>query len=355
MSIIDELLAQSRLLHQPVPSDVVPYDDCTGEDDELWDDYEPGAADDHAAQSLAALCEAVVTHCAAAEQLADFLTDQVPQPRAAWILGCVLQLAGAHDGARFWWQYAAGADDAPASYCLYLQHLAEGDTHAAALWQTQIDPSAPSEDDTEPDENASAHRMTADTSLDTVLRILSRLNRAAPRKHTPTAQAVIDFVANAVTRGYHRHPDLEIPVPGPHFAECLEVVIAVASNAREGTRATGAETSLRVLPNRLSPNNTTARIRARTTTTQDPADLLVEVTTSDHEETSTHAFFKEAAAVCWKTATAANRTDGDHGDHNRTSYRLRRYAQMLSPAPVRFASRRASSPQGPMQDCFHRL
>lgn len=32
-------------------------------------------------------------------ELADFLTDQLPQPRAAWILGCILQLVGADDGA----------------------------------------------------------------------------------------------------------------------------------------------------------------------------------------------------------------------------------------------------------------
>src|SRR3954471_19197489 len=99
MSTIDDLLAQSLLLHQPrVPSDVVPYDDLAYDDlaadgIALWD-IGPKTADDGAAQSLAALCEAVVTHCTI-EQLADFLTDQVPEPRAAWILGCALQIAGA--------------------------------------------------------------------------------------------------------------------------------------------------------------------------------------------------------------------------------------------------------------------
>ncbi|NEW69870.1 hypothetical protein G4H13_05425, partial [Streptomyces rapamycinicus] len=113
-------------------------------------------------------------------QLADFITEQLPAPRAAWFLGCVLQLADAEDGARFWWQYAAGAGDDAAAYCLYLHHLALGDNHAAALWleQTSLetqhytDTTNPAADDT-PD---------VDASIPTVLRILSHLTSAADRK-----------------------------------------------------------------------------------------------------------------------------------------------------------------------------
>lgn len=53
------------------------------------------------------------------------------------------------------------------------------------------------------------------------------------RRHTPTAQAVIEFVAAAVALGYDRHPDLEIPVPGPYFAEQLETVIAAAASGMD--------------------------------------------------------------------------------------------------------------------------
>ena len=59
------------------------------------------------------------------------LTEQLPGPEGAWILGCLLHLAGAEDGARYGWQYAAGAGDRGASYCLSLHHRARGDDRAA--------------------------------------------------------------------------------------------------------------------------------------------------------------------------------------------------------------------------------
>ncbi|MDH6630498.1 hypothetical protein M2271_008359 [Streptomyces sp. LBL] len=356
MSTIDDLLAQSLLLRQPhVPSDVVPYNDLAAEDDILlWDGYRPRVADDRAAQSLTALCEAVVTHCTP-DQFADFLTDQVPQPRAAWILGCVLHLAGAETGARFWWQYAAGADDAPASYCLYLQHLAQGDTHAAALWQAQADASAPhDDDDLDAGEDAPAYRMmTPDTSIATVLRILSHLTRATQRRHTPTAQAVIEFVAAAVAIGYDRHPDLEIPTPGTHFAEQLEIIIAAASSLREHPRPTTTAPA-EDLPNRPAPDGSGERAVAPAGA-QGPAHLLVEVTAADHEPASAHVFFKNAAAVCWKAATA----DTADAPGNRMAYHLSRFraraAYALTPAPSGFGQMRTASPSGAAPAPFHRL
>ncbi|WP_320774488.1 hypothetical protein [Streptomyces sp. CRN 30] len=342
MSTIDDLLAQSRLLHQPhVPSDAVPYDDLAHAvlaeaELPLWDGYGSGLADEGAAQSLAALCEAAVAHCTA-EQLADFLTDQVPQPRAAWILGCVLQLAGAEDGARFWWQYAAGADDAPASYCLHLQHLASGDPHAAALWRAQAAPRGERNDE---DATAPAFRMAgADTSLSTVLRILSRLSRSTPRRRTPTARAVTEFVAAAVAIGYDRHPDLEIPTPGRDFAEQLEIIMAAASGLDEHDRDPHREPA-GTLPNRTVADRTADRAPVRDGA-QDPERLLVKVTTADagpdaDGPASAHVFFKEAVAVCWETATAAGSADGRD---TRMSYYLDRFrtraARAFSPAEYR--------------------
>ncbi|MEV7796564.1 hypothetical protein [Streptomyces sp. NPDC087512] len=325
MSTIDDLLAQSLLLHRPhVPCDVVPYDDLAyagllEQDMPQWDDGGPHPADEGAAQSLAALCEAVVAHCTA-NQLADFLTDQLPQPRAAWILGCVLQLAGADDGARFWWQYAAGADDAPASYCLYLHHLARGDTHAAALWHAQAyDHTAP-DHSTDPGQDAPAnHMVTADTSFATVLRILSRLSETVPRRHTPAAQAVIEFVATAVAIGYDRNPDLEIPLPGTNFAEQLEIIIAAASGTRRHsaprTESTGA------LPNR-DPLESPSAPRPADGPPQGPERLLVEVISDEHEPDAMRGLFEEAVPVCWETATAA---DGTDGRASRVTYYLNRF------------------------------
>lgn len=88
-----------------------------------------------AATDLKALCETLVRHNPTTA-VAAFNTDQLPDPRSALVLACVLQLTDTDDGARFWWQYAAGAGQ-PAAYCLYLHHLALGETHAARWWHTQ--------------------------------------------------------------------------------------------------------------------------------------------------------------------------------------------------------------------------
>ncbi|MCL3998140.1 hypothetical protein [Streptomyces lavenduligriseus] len=312
MSTVDDLLAQSRLLDDYVPSDVIPYDDSAyyAFDDIGQAGKTPGPdlSDEDAAKELAALCETAVAHCSAA-QLVDFLTDQVPQPRAAWILGCVLSIAGEDDAARFWWQYAAGADDAPASYCLYLHHLAHGDVHAAALWHTQISAYARGEG-TAPfygQNSPACDVVNADTSLPTLLRILSRLSPAGPRQHTETATAVIQFVSRAVTIGYDRHPDLEIPAPGRHFAEQLQVILAAIPPTPCAPAVHGPESRTvgtgraEELPSRAAAEAAEERPLAHQT--PEPRRLLVEVTAGDRE--SAPQFFKEASAVCWKDATDA--------------------------------------------------
>lgn len=187
-----------------------------------------------------------------------------PPTPTARILGCALHLAGIDIGARFWWQYAAGAEDAPASYCLHLQHLAHGETHAAALWHAQADAYTAQQEDTDPVEYAPAlHSMNADTSLATVLRVLAQLTRTLPtRRHTPAARAVIEFVASAVTGGYTRHPDLEMPLPGTYFAEQLEIIVAATTSTRDHFQpapAHAAPTNTSTspaedLPNRLAPD-----------------------------------------------------------------------------------------------------
>ncbi|MEV6108668.1 hypothetical protein AB0M28_28795 [Streptomyces sp. NPDC051940] len=48
---------------------------------------------------------------------------------------CVLYLADRVEGARFWWQFAAGADSATAARCLYLHHLHHGETDDARHWE----------------------------------------------------------------------------------------------------------------------------------------------------------------------------------------------------------------------------
>ncbi|MET9483288.1 hypothetical protein [Streptomyces sp. NPDC006638] len=93
----------------------------------------PDAEASEAAADLRALCETLVSHTQAAE-VDDFVTEQVPDPRSALALACVLQLTDTDEGARFWWQYAAGAGQAAAAYCLYLHHLALGEDVTARWW-----------------------------------------------------------------------------------------------------------------------------------------------------------------------------------------------------------------------------
>jgi len=264
---LDDLLVQSLLLRAPhVPSDVVPYEE--------YDDEVPAAepsGDRGAARSLGALCEAALLHCTP-DRLADFVTDQLPGPPVAWTLGCALHLAGLESGARFWWQYAAGAGDPAAAYSLHLHHLADGDPHAAAFWLAQVC----ADDGEVPD---------ADTDTATVLRVLSRLTeQSAPRPHTPVAVAVIDFVQRAVAIGYDLHPGFEIPLPGPDFAVHLEIIAAAtAAPCRPAPRR------------RPLPNRPTAATRPAADSTLER--LVVEVTSEDGA--SAFKSFKEVVAGCW--------------------------------------------------------
>ncbi|MFH7596200.1 IclR family transcriptional regulator C-terminal domain-containing protein [Streptomyces racemochromogenes] len=59
----------------------------------------------------------------------------------AVVFGCLLHLAGLRDGARFWWQFAAGsaaARTAPAAYCLFLDHSRCGEHHDARHWAREL-------------------------------------------------------------------------------------------------------------------------------------------------------------------------------------------------------------------------
>ncbi|MEV5142255.1 hypothetical protein AB0K71_28850 [Streptomyces syringium] len=75
-------------------------------------------------RDLKALCRQVTTASGAAARLIEFAEAERPtDPVGARGLACLLYLAGHADGARFWWRYAAGADDATSAYCLFLEGL----------------------------------------------------------------------------------------------------------------------------------------------------------------------------------------------------------------------------------------
>ncbi|MDO0925693.1 hypothetical protein QQY24_09810 [Streptomyces sp. TG1A-8] len=227
MSAIDALLARARLHDGPgAPADTVPYED-SAYPEQAYDTVAPVGeppADAAADRHLRTLCDLVLT--ALAPGTLRFLTDQLPEPEGAWRLGCALSVAGIEEGARFWWQYAAGAGHTPAAYCLSLHHRARGEAHAAAHWYDQTGLDALTDHDTVPVTGLCPPVLcTFDASVPTVLRILSRLAPADPRPRPHRADAVTNYVALAVQRGYARHPGVEIPVPGPRFADRVSFLL----------------------------------------------------------------------------------------------------------------------------------
>ncbi|MFD9881120.1 hypothetical protein ACFWZT_06625 [Streptomyces alboflavus] len=184
-----------------------------------------------AARDLQSLCEAAVTTAAMAS-LSDFLTQKLPKPPGARVLGCILHLSGEEDSARFWWQYAAGAGDSAASYCLYLHHLSLGERGEAAWWQQQT-PSAAlparAADEPggcpEPGFPLNHPPVRTDPSVPTTLRVLSRLKTseraAGPGARPAVVGAVMDYVATAVS---YVDPDIELPLPDADFTDHIRVL-----------------------------------------------------------------------------------------------------------------------------------
>ncbi|MFE9024351.1 hypothetical protein ACFYNL_38200 [Streptomyces sp. NPDC007808] len=281
MSAIDDLLARAALLKNPrIPADTVPCLDThpapTSPPDESGILIEETCADDTAAEHLRSLCEVAVTHARAA-QITDFITEQLPGPEGAWILGCLLHLAGAQDGARYWWQYAAGAGDRGAGYCLSLHHRARGDAPTADFWLDQT------RDDTDTDDGCAA-------STATVLRMVAQMTADSDRTYSDTTLAVMSYTTAAVTDGYRRHPDVEIPAPGPYFAEMLQIILAALTDPHDDCTDPSADP----LPARpIEADDMTTRLNR----TPEPDHVLVQSAATDAESAS--AFHEAALAHAW--------------------------------------------------------
>ncbi|WP_326598169.1 hypothetical protein [Streptomyces sp. NBC_01803] len=166
--------------------------------------------DAEAAGQLRILCRTVVEQEGALQHLAAFLARRIPYPDGARVLGCVLQLAGREDSARFWWQYAAGAGDAAAAYCLYLHHTTLGERWEAELWYRQADGAG--DGDRQP---------TDGSSPALVLRVLTLL-RGDRAYLTEAAAAVVHYVPDAV----QFVDEIELPLPAADFVERIEELTA---------------------------------------------------------------------------------------------------------------------------------
>ncbi|MDX5571000.1 hypothetical protein PYK79_57540, partial [Streptomyces sp. ID05-04B] len=198
----------------------------------------PRGSHNAAAQDLRALCETLILHTPPTT-VAKFVTDQVPEPRSALVLACVLQLTDTDEGARFWWQYAAGAGQAAAAYCLYLHHLALGERDTADWWHRQTDevqppPEAPACDDASSWHPAD-HRITS-ASTTHFMRILRHLAQQTVRSRPAAVAKLMAYIPMAVTAGYLREPDTELPLPGIEFARRITSLLAAADHPHTGHR-----------------------------------------------------------------------------------------------------------------------
>ncbi|MFF8234716.1 hypothetical protein [Streptomyces caelestis] len=226
MTGIEELLSRALLVRErSMPRDIVPPRTSAPapEDPAQAAQNAPGGSRHAAAEDLRALCEALVRHTPP-HTMARFVTHQVPEPRAALVLACVLQLTDTNEGARFWWQYAAGAGQAAAAYCLYLHHLALGERDTADFWHRQTDdvqppPQRPDFDDAGTWHPAD-HRITS-TSTTHFMRILRHLAKQTVRSRPAGVSKLMAYMPTAVTAGYLREPDTELPLPGWEFAHLI--------------------------------------------------------------------------------------------------------------------------------------
>ncbi|MFI2214907.1 hypothetical protein [Streptomyces sp. NPDC020141] len=169
-----------------------------------------------AARDLTVLCEAVINHPAALTALKRFFA-RVPGPAGARVLGCMLELTGRPDSARFLWQYAAGAGDAAAAYCLTLHHHALGETDEAEWWQAQTDAALTPAGDNDFEE----------IDPPTALRILRVLKSGALKAPGPVT-AVLRYVPAAVA---FVDDDLDLPLPDTDFAERIHALTTASRPA----------------------------------------------------------------------------------------------------------------------------
>ncbi|MFF5393082.1 hypothetical protein ACFY5H_32975 [Streptomyces sp. NPDC013012] len=91
---------------------------------------------DQADRRLTTLCAHLLRHRDAAEHVAQLAHDGIDDD-GALRFASLLFLVDEREGARFWWQFAAGAENATAAQCLHLYHLARGELRDADLWSLQ--------------------------------------------------------------------------------------------------------------------------------------------------------------------------------------------------------------------------
>ena len=152
-----------------------------------------------------------------------------------------------------WWQFAAGAGQPAAAYCLYLHHLAQGEQTTAQWWHQQTDDLQPSPEPTACEGHHEPHPATGwqpatSTSTTTLIRLLRHLAKEAVRPRTADSTELMAYVSTAVTAGWLREPDTDIPLPGPDFARRITALLDGASNSPDVPATLPARASARKHP-----------------------------------------------------------------------------------------------------------
>lgn len=235
MSPIDQLLARARLVDEPyTPEEIntaaerltsrvtarraAPH---TREQAESV----PEGPRDVAARDLRTLCETAVMSSGALASLKRFVARSLPEPSGARVLGCILHLTEQEDSARFWWQYAAGAGDGAATYCLYLHHMAHGEEPEAEWWHTQATAAVDGHS------RSATERPDFDATL-AVLRGLEETDEPVPGLAARAAQvsAVLNYVPAAVS---YVDDDLDLPLPDADFTDRITSLTTTTPPARQ--------------------------------------------------------------------------------------------------------------------------
>ncbi|MGH6655198.1 MAG: hypothetical protein ACRDVE_08330 [Actinocrinis sp.] len=83
------------------------------------------------------LTSTLVLNTPRAEDSLARLIESLNDADGALVFACLLHLTAREDGARFWWKFAAGAGNATAAFCLYLDHRRNAEYRDADYWRTQ--------------------------------------------------------------------------------------------------------------------------------------------------------------------------------------------------------------------------
>ncbi|GAA3373459.1 hypothetical protein GCM10017750_02910 [Streptomyces racemochromogenes] len=151
---------------------------------------------------------------------------------SALLFGCLLHLTDRTEGARFWFQYAAGAGSRTAAQCLYLHHLSRAEVRTARHWKQQAR--------TLPAEEHLPHLQPVPEDLEEALAAsviwtsppittqdLSSLTSGPGRAARPPYRLPARLRQAVAARPHHEHPDL-----GDVFTPSPPVAVAVAHHAR---------------------------------------------------------------------------------------------------------------------------